>query len=102
MRDDAAVRFRGAGWRELCVALAGMLSDLGEHRRVDATSLASTPIPVKLVVGDRDTTVSIEETVAAFRALPNGELAVLPGIAHPLERVPVDLLLREMRTGEPS
>ena len=95
-------RHRGAGWRELCAALAGMLRDLGDHPPVDATLLASTTIPVKLMVGDRDATVSIEETVAAFRALPNGQLAVLPGIAHPLERVPVDLLLREMRTGEPS
>ena len=38
-------------------------------------------------MGDRDTMVSIEETLDAYRALPAGELEVLPATPHPMERV---------------
>jgi hypothetical protein len=31
--------------------------------------------------------VSVEEAAGAFRALPNGELLVLPRTPHPLEQV---------------
>jgi hypothetical protein len=31
--------------------------------------------------------VSVEESAATFRALPAGELAVLPGTAHPIEQL---------------
>ena len=41
------------------------------------------------MVGDRDTTVSVEESAAAYRALPSGELMVLPRTQHPIERVDV-------------
>jgi pimeloyl-ACP methyl ester carboxylesterase len=89
-------RHGSSGWRPLCVSTAALMRDLGAHPLLDATALARISTPVKLMVGDRDPVVTIDETVAAYRALANGQLAVLPGLGHPLERVPTQVLLREI------
>ncbi|MFN8423214.1 MAG: hypothetical protein U0470_07385 [Anaerolineae bacterium] len=47
---------------------------------------------MRIAVGDRDATVTVEECVAAYRALPAGELEVLARTQHPLERVDVGRL----------
>ncbi len=44
--------------------------------------LRGVTVPTLILVGDRDPFCSVEEGVAAYRALPAGELAVLPGTAH--------------------
>ena len=38
-------------------------------------------MPTLILVGDRDPFCSIEEGASAYRALPDGELAVLPNTA---------------------
>jgi hypothetical protein len=45
------------------------------------------------MVGDRDTTVSVPEAYEVYRALPQGELEVLPATRHELERVEVGRLM---------
>jgi hypothetical protein len=45
------------------------------------------------MVGDRDVTVTVEETAAVSRLMPNAELAVLPRTPHPLEQVSLDRLV---------
>jgi pimeloyl-ACP methyl ester carboxylesterase len=49
--------------------------------------LARISAPTLVLVGDDDL-VSIEHTVALFRAIPNSELAVIPGASHavPMEK----------------
>lgn len=89
-----------SGWGPLCVSTAALMRDLGAHPLLDAAALARISTPVKLMVGDRDPIVTIEETVAAYRALADGQLAVLPGLGHPLERAPTPVLLREMLPAE--
>jgi hypothetical protein len=44
------------------------------------------------MVGDRDATVSVEESAAVSRILPAGELAVLPRTAHPIDALSADAL----------
>jgi pimeloyl-ACP methyl ester carboxylesterase len=38
--------------------------------------------PTLILTGDRDMTCTVEEAVQAFRLLPQGELAILPGHGH--------------------
>ena len=66
---------------------AEMMRALAADPLLDADRFAKIAQPVRLCLGDRDGTVGLEETLAAYRALPNGELAVLPRTAHPFERV---------------
>jgi pimeloyl-ACP methyl ester carboxylesterase len=59
--------------------------------------LAAIGIPVLVMAGDHDF-ASIEETIAIYRALPHGQLAILPGTGHGTFTVRPDLsnlLVRE-------
>jgi pimeloyl-ACP methyl ester carboxylesterase len=46
--------------------------------------------PTLLLTGDRDHFCSAEEGVAAYRALPDGELAILPNTDHAITPVVID------------
>ena len=52
-----------------------------------AAELAPLEQPVRILIGDRDTTVTLSESVERYRALPHAELEVIPGTPHPLEKV---------------
>jgi pimeloyl-ACP methyl ester carboxylesterase len=60
--------------------------------------LAAVTAPTLIVVGDRDEFCSVEEGVRAYRALPEGELAVVPNTGHfispPLVALMVEFLER--------
>jgi pimeloyl-ACP methyl ester carboxylesterase len=58
--------------------------------------LAAVACPTRICVGDRDATVSLDECAAAMRALPRGELAVLPATGHPLEHADPARVAREI------
>lgn len=47
-----------------------------------ADELAALQLPVLVVGGDRDPIVPLDQSVRLFRALPQGRLAILPGVGH--------------------
>lgn len=69
---------------------------MGENPPISTADFAQIALPVWLGVGDRDNAVSIEETVEAYRKLPNGKLFVLPNVPHPFEKVDVAALAMMM------
>ncbi len=48
---------------------------------LDAADLAAIRIPVLVMAGDRDV-ISVEHTIKIYRALPKGQLCILPGTGH--------------------
>lgn len=74
-------------WGEVCRRTAALLAALGERPPLDDALYAALAVPVRLAVGDRDATVTLEETIGAYRAIPGAELAVLPGTEHAWEKV---------------
>lgn len=88
----AARHVDAGGWESVLAHTAALLRSLGERPLLDDAVLGAIAQPVRVMVGDRDATVSIEETAGAYRALPNGELVVLPRTPHPLEQVDAALL----------
>jgi pimeloyl-ACP methyl ester carboxylesterase len=66
---------------------ATLMTELGGRPLVDDGLLARIHQPVRLMVGDRDALVSIDETASVARKLVQGQLAVLPGTPHPIEQV---------------
>ena len=55
--------------------------------------LKAITVPTLILVGDRDPFCSLEEGVRAFRALPEGELAVLPGIGNGVNGAAVQAMI---------
>ena len=85
-------RHTALGWEALLAETAGLMRALGDRPLLTAETFAAIPCPVRIAVGDRDVTVTIEESRDAARALPQGELEVLPATPHPFERVPIERL----------
>jgi pimeloyl-ACP methyl ester carboxylesterase len=62
---------------------------------VDA--LSAVPIPTLILLGDRDSFCTVEEGTHCYRALPNGELAVLPNTGHLIDAVAVHAAVEFLR-----
>lgn len=73
---------------------AEMMHALGQKSALSLDDLGGVSQRVKVGIGDRDSMVTFEETAAAYRRLPNGEMEVLPGTPHRLEKIPPERLAR--------
>ena len=80
------------GWEGVLARTAALMKELGDRPVVDSTLLASIQQPVRMMVGDRDEFVTIDETAAAVKTLQRGELAVLPGTPHIFEQIRISLV----------
>ena len=83
---------RAGGWVGVLERTADLLRDLGDNPRLTDATLARIAPPVRVLVGDRDDTVSVDESTGAARVLANGSVTVLPNTPHPIEQVDVSLL----------
>jgi pimeloyl-ACP methyl ester carboxylesterase len=72
------------------------MTQLGANPIVDHALLGRIKQPARLMVGDRDTVVSTDETAAAVRMLAVGEYAVLPNTPHPFEKIRMPLLVAQL------
>jgi pimeloyl-ACP methyl ester carboxylesterase len=81
-------RHRALPWEEVLGHTAALMTGLGDQPLLTAEALATVPHPVRVTVGDRDNTVSVEESAAAAKAIPKGQLEVLPNTPHPFEKAP--------------
>lgn len=78
---------QAGGWETVLSRTAALMTGLGAKPPIDDALLARIDVPVRLMVGDRDTLVTIDETASAAGKIPRGQLAVLPGTPHPIEQV---------------
>lgn len=90
--SQLAARHGEAHWAAVVAATRDMLLALGEAPVLTDADWPLLDLPVRIAVGDRDATVTLEECVSAYRALPRGQLQVLPGTPHPFERADVGWL----------
>ena len=68
----------------------------GVSRTTDDFSTLS--MPTLLLVGDRDMFCPVEVACAAYRALPAGELAVVPNTGHDITSPIVDMMMQFLST----
>ncbi|MBO9155230.1 alpha/beta fold hydrolase [Chitinophaga sp. GCM10012297] len=88
----------GEGWKDLLPATAGLMTALGANPLLTPDNLSTIHIPVRVMVGDRDVMVGVEETLHVFKSLPQASMAVLPDTKHPLDRVNNAVLIWEIRS----
>ncbi len=80
-------------WKVVLNRTATLLQELGADPLLKQESYRNITTPCLLLIGDRDKMVNIEETVAVYRVLPLAQFSVLPATPHPIEQVPVELLV---------
>lgn len=84
---DQLVQEHGARqWRVLVRQAGDIIVHLAENGLTDRMA-AQVQCPVLVCVGDRDKLVSLEECHRLSKAIPSGELLVLPGVSHPFRTV---------------
>ena len=80
-------------WKTVLQKAAEMLANLGRKNTLIIEDYSSINAPCLLLLGDRDKMVSLSETVAVYKQLPNAQFAVLPNTSHPIEQVDTGLLV---------
>lgn len=79
-------------WKQLMHQTAEMMLSLGKDNPLKQDDYPQIQAPSLVLLGDRDKMVTLDETVAVYKALPNAQMGVLPNTPHPIEQVNVDVL----------
>jgi pimeloyl-ACP methyl ester carboxylesterase len=82
----------GIYWQAVVNKTAAMMHELGYHPVLTPELLSSVKIPVTLGLGDRDNTVTVEETLEIRHLIPHAALSVLPATPHPFEKLDYSIL----------
>lgn len=93
---ELAARHGSDKWETVLKKTAEMMKALGNKKVLNADILKQINNEALIGIGDSDKMVSIEETIAAYRALPNANLIVLPSTPHPIEQVDNERLAMEI------
>jgi pimeloyl-ACP methyl ester carboxylesterase len=88
----------GNQWERVLANTAKLMTELGQRPLLDDGVLARIAAPVRFMVGDRDSVVTIDETTAAAASVPKGECVILPDTPHPFEQVNVELVASLIRS----
>ena len=92
-----AERHTPQDWKDIIARTQDMLMGLGKSNALELAEYSSIQLPVQLLLGDRDKMVTLDETVAVYKELPNAQLGVLPQTSHPIEQVDQNLLAFHIR-----
>lgn len=79
-------------WKQVLAGIAAMMMDMGKENPLQEEDFKSIPVPVLLLLGDRDRMVSFDETVQVYEWLPEAAFGVLPNTPHPAELVNADVV----------
>lgn len=90
------------GWEQMLARTASLLRTLGDAPPLTADRLARLACPVQLLVGERDDTVTWEQTARIAGLVPRGTAILVPGAPHPIEKVPVSALSRALTAVQPA
>lgn len=85
------------GWRRVMTDTAAMLRSLGEAPLLTAARLSRIAVPVRIVEGSRDDTLSPGESERAAAAIPGARHVILDDVQHPIERVPPEAIVALVR-----
>lgn len=81
-------RHVASGWKNVLQKTKEMMLTLVTESSVTTGEMDQIQQEVRVSVGDKDTLVSIEETVDVYRRLPMGQLQIFPKTPHPIEKAP--------------
>lgn len=83
-------------WKMNMKKTAEMMINLGDVKGFSDEQLSAIQQKVLIGIGDQDQMVTIEESNHAAQLLPNGRLHVFSEFVHPIERIDIDLIAKEI------
>ncbi|MBO9205154.1 MULTISPECIES: alpha/beta fold hydrolase [Niastella] len=85
-------RHAPVNWTSLLDKTKELLINLGTNNTLQLEDYTGINTPCLVLLGDRDKMVTLEETLAVYKQLPNAQLGVLPATPHAFEQVNLSLL----------
>ncbi|AEV99067.1 alpha/beta hydrolase [Niastella koreensis] len=85
-------RHAPTNWLTILDKTTELLINLGKNNTLQLEDYTSITTPSVVLLGDRDKMVTLEETLAVYKQLPNAQFGVLPGTPHIFEQVNLSLL----------
>jgi pimeloyl-ACP methyl ester carboxylesterase len=79
-------------WKSVLQRTAQMMLDLGNGKALKTEMLKGISLPVLIGIGDQDRMVTMEESKERAHALPQGEIKVMEGFRHEMDRVDTSTL----------
>ncbi len=84
-------------WKIILKKTADMMRELGNMDRLQMTTFISIEKKILIGIGDKDTMVTLEESIDMYRKLKNASLIVLPDTTHPIEKNSIQRLTYEAK-----
>ena len=79
-------------WKKVLSNTAKLFLHIGQFNPLSFNKFNHITCPVLLMLGDRDTSVTLVETTTVYKELPNAQLAVLPHTKHAITEADVVLI----------
>lgn len=87
----------GHNWKNLVGSIAFLMQDLGLNQYLEVEYFHEINNSIRIGLGDRDSMVSMEETMETYKVLPNGQLQIYPNTPHPYEKADVKKLADDIK-----
>lgn len=85
-------------WKLVLSKTADMMLALGKNPALNKNEFEKIKCPVLISRGSEDTLVSAAETEAVHKMIKGSQLMTFPGIPHPIEKIPVEVIGKEIKT----
>ncbi|MBY0485770.1 MAG: alpha/beta hydrolase [Flavobacteriaceae bacterium] len=93
----ALEQLHGSNWETLMEKTAQMMLNLGVNPPLKELDFEKIEVPTLISVGDNDTMVSVEESLIVHQKIKNCKLYVMPNTIHPIEKVDVKEVARQIK-----
>ncbi|MCE3280701.1 MAG: alpha/beta hydrolase [Bacteroidetes bacterium] len=94
--DTVSKRHAPVNWKIIMNKTAEMMRGLGNKNLLTLADYESIEHILQIGVGDKDTMVTLEETIEVYRKLKNASFIVLPNTQHPIEKIDINRLTFEL------
>ncbi len=86
-----------AHWTSVLSRTAELMLHLGTHPVLLPETVQSIAIPVSIMLGAEDQMVTHAESQRIADSIPRGDLRILPGLPHAIEKIPVNVVVQLIR-----
>lgn len=92
----AARHLDAGGWELMMQRTATLLRELGDAPPLTTSAFGAIRCPVHLMVGEKDDSVTLADCEAVATQMVAARASRLPGIPHPIERVPMEMIVEKI------
>lgn len=83
-------------WKKVVLKTKELLTHLGKNPNISDSEWKGIKHPIRIHIGDRDTTADLNATVQIYHEIPNAQLVVLPDSHHPIHKASMEIIVQSL------